>query len=104
MTKTNNVLDYVEIHSGSEHLLFDKYSMTMTFVLVTMLYGFGIPILFPITLAALCMCYFVDKLVIFFYHRSPPMYDDTLNMNSVYYLKWGALMYLASAYWMMSNK
>ena len=32
------------------------------------------------------------------------MYDDTLNKISVHFLKWGAFIYLAIAYWMISNK
>ena len=32
------------------------------------------------------------------------MYDDTLNRNSVFFLKWGGFFYIAIAYWMIANR
>lgn len=39
-----------------------------------------------------------------YYHRKPPMYDETLNNNSVFFLKWGGFFYAAIAYWMIANR
>ncbi len=38
-----------------------RYSLTMVVIFVTMLYGVGLPILYPIALACLCLQYTVDR-------------------------------------------
>jgi len=31
------------------------------------------------------------------------MYDDTLNINTAYFLKWGAFFYIAIGFWNLTN-
>lgn len=72
--------------------------------MLSMMYAFGLPIFLILTFICLIMSYIIDKIVVAYYHRKPPMYDDTLNKTSVHFMKWGAVIYLAIAYWMASNR
>ena len=72
--------------------------------MLSMMYAFGLPIFLILTLICLIISYIIDKIVVAYYHRKPPMYDDTLNKTSVHFMKWGAFIYLAIAYWMISNR
>lgn len=73
-------------------------------MMVSLTYGFSMPILFPIVLCQLIVSYIVDKLALVYYYRKPPMYDDTISKNSIQILKWGAFFYSGMAFWSLSNK
>jgi hypothetical protein len=103
-TNCKTAVQYAELNSGAEHLLFEKYPRLVNIVMLSMMYGFGIPIFLVLTLLSMILSYIIDKILVAYYHRKPPMYDDTLNKISVHFLKWGAFFYLAIAYWMISNK
>lgn len=87
-TKCKMAYDYADLNSGAEHFLFEKYPRLLNIVFVSTFYGFGLPILPIIILIALCLSYTLDKLFVMFYHRKPPLYDDTLNKVAIQFLKW----------------
>lgn len=66
-------------------------------------YGFNLPLLPVIIFVSLIISYIIDKLVVAYYHRKPPLYDDTLNVVSIHLLKWAAFFYIAIAYWALTN-
>jgi hypothetical protein len=103
-TNCKTALQYAEINSGAEHLLLEKYPRLVNIVMISMMYSFGLPIFYIITLLCLIISYILDKLIVAYYHRRPPMYDDSLNLKSAHFLKWGAFIYLAIAYWMITNR
>lgn len=103
-THCTSALQYADLNSGAEHLLFEKYPRLVNIVMVSMMYAFGLPIFLILTLICLVVSYIIDKLLVVYYHRKPPMYDDTLNNLSVQFLKWGGFIYLAISYWMISNR
>ena len=103
-TKCKLANDYAELNSGTEHLLFEKYPRLLNIVFVSLFYGFGLPILPILILIWLIVSYILDKLIVMFYHRRPPLYDDTLNKVSIEFLKWATFLYIAIAYWMLTNK
>lgn len=43
---------YVELMKGDEFNIADNYSLIVVVVLINLLYGVGLPILFPLTLFA----------------------------------------------------
>ena len=103
-TKCNLAYDYAELNSGTEYGLDEKYSRLLNIVFISICYGFGLPLLPIIILASFFMSYTLDKLFVMFYHRKPPLYDDTLNKVNIEILKWAAFLYIAVAYWVLTNK
>jgi hypothetical protein len=103
-TKCNLAYDYAEVNSGTEHLLYEKYPRLLNIIFVSCFYGFGLPLLPILIFISLIISYFFDKVAVALYHRKPPLYDDTLNVVSIYFLKWAAFIYIAVAYWMLTNK
>jgi len=97
-------LQYAELNSGLEHHLFEKYPRLLSIVMIGMMYGFGLPIFLILTLICLIVSYIVDKILVAYYYRKPHLYDDVLNMHSLSILKWGAFVYIAVGYWMVSNR
>jgi len=53
----------------------------MNIVFVTMMYGVGLPILFPIACLSFIAIYFLDLYLLFYVYRKPPDYDSKLHME-----------------------
>jgi hypothetical protein len=103
-TQCNIADDYAELNSGIELELSGKYPAILSISMVACFYGFGLPLL-PITvLGLLIVGYISEKILVTLYYRKPPLYDATLNKTSVQILKWGSFLYVAIAYWMLTNK
>ena len=102
-TKKTTLQQYVEIYSGPVYFIHYKYSAIMNITFVTMMYGIGIPVLFPIAAIALFVLYMVEKSMIYFSYRQPPLYDDLLNNNALSILTWAPMVFLGFGYWMLSN-
>lgn len=67
------------------------------------MFGMGLPMLFPIAVFALLVLYLVEKGMIYFSYRQPPLYDDLLNNNALSLLCWAPLLFLSIGYWMLSS-
>jgi len=76
----------------------------MNVCFVTFMYGLAIPILFVIALFFFCVLYFVERLLLTYYYRKPPMYDEKLNRRALRIIKWTPVVMLLFGYWIMSNK
>lgn len=102
-TKKTTLQQYIEIYSGPVFFIHYKYSAILNISFVTMMYGAGIPILFPIAVAALTVLYLMEKMMLYYSYRQPPMYDEKLNNNVLYLLGYAPLFFLAFGYWMFSS-
>ena len=69
-----------------------------------MTYGYGIPILFPIAAASITILYLVEKTMLYYGYRLPPMYDERLSQSVINTLYYAPLFFLGFGYWMASNK
>lgn len=68
------------------------------------MYGLGLPILFPIAVFALLVLYLVEKTMIYYSYRQPPMYDERLNASVLNRLTYAPLLFFAFGYWFFSSK
>lgn len=80
-----------------------KYAAILTTVYTTMMYGYAIPILFPIAAFNFFNTYVMDKLLITYYFQKPPVYDDKLNTAALDMLKYSPLLMLFFGYWCMRD-
>ena len=92
------------MYSGPVYYMHYKYSSIMTICFITFIYGFGMPILFPIACASFIVLYNVEKILLFYGYRLPPMYDEKLSQDVLSKLQFAPLLYLAFGYWMASNQ
>ena len=68
------------------------------------MYGLGLPILFPVAVFTFTILYFMEKTLIYYSFRQPPMYDDKLNKSVLSIMQFAPLLFLCFGYWMYSNK
>ena len=80
-------MQYVQIYSGPEYEIFLKYAFMLKFIGISFVYGFALPILFPITLLALFNLYITDKIAIAYLYQKPPNYDGKLIISAIWLLK-----------------
>lgn len=103
-TKTTSIQAYINNYSGPVYLMHYKYAAILNIVFVTFTFGFGIPLLYPIAAAALFILYIVEKLMLYYAYRLPPMYDERLSQSVLDQLYYAPLFLLSFGYWMASNK
>jgi hypothetical protein len=92
------------IHLGAECSTFPKFANALLVVYVSMLYGVGLPILFPIAAFNFLNSYVCERIAIVYQNRLPPMYDEAQTENCLSMLRWSPVLMLMNAYWMLENK
>jgi len=102
-TKKNTIQAYINLYSGPEYAMHFKYSGMMNSVFVCFMYGIAIPMLFPICLLGFTILYTVEKLMITYFFRKPPMFDEKLNSSAITKMKYAPLFMMFFGYWCMSN-
>lgn len=103
-TKKTSIQSYADIYLGPSYYIHFKYSTVLNICFVTMMYGFGLPILFPIAALSMIILYFLEKTLLYYSYRMPPMYDERLSDSVLNKLRWAPAIYLCFAYWMASSK
>lgn len=94
----------MDVYSGPVYYMHYKYSSIMTNTFITFMYGFGMPILFPLACVSFIVLYTVEKWLLFYGYRLPPMYDERLSQDVLNKLQFAPILYLAFGYWMCSNQ
>lgn len=103
-TKKTSIRMYENLYSGPSYLMHYKYSTILNITFVTFMYGFGIPYLFPAAIYALAILYFVEKTMLYYSYRSPPMYDEKCYEMVLSTLQLAPIFYCAFGYWMCSSR
>lgn len=80
-----------------------KYSSIMNIVFLTMMFGPGLPILFPIAAASLCVLFVLEKTMLYYVFKQPPAYDEKLNNSVLVNLQLAPFFLLGFGYWMLTN-
>jgi hypothetical protein len=67
------------------------------------MYGTALPILYPIGLLAFIVLYSVEKYLVYYWYKQPPVFDETITMNALSMLLWAPVLYMMTSYWYLSN-
>jgi len=103
-TKKTTVNQYVDLYSGPEMLMYFKYSNVMNIAFVTLTHGVAMPILFPIALFGICNNYLTEKILLAYYYRQPPMFDNRMNNRALTLMKYSPVLMLMYGYWYLGNR
>ena len=94
---------YIDLYAGPTFQIDFRYSRLMNNIFVTMMYGCGLPILFPIALVSLVVTYFVEIYMLFYIYRVPPAYDISLHKSKLMTMEYAGVLYFAFGFWQLSN-
>ena len=67
------------MHGGPEFHIHYRYSILLNIAFVTMMYGTGMPILYPIALVSYLILYFMEIYMLHHVYKQPMDYDGTLH-------------------------
>jgi hypothetical protein len=103
VTKKTSMAVYKDLYSGAEYVIHFKYSNILNIMYITMMYGLGMPLLFPIAAFNFMNQYVCERIIIAYTVRLPPALDNKLTLNALDMLKWSPILFLFNGYWMLSN-
>ena len=103
-TKATSIAQYKKIYSGGEYVIHFKYSGLLNIVFITMMYGVGMPLLFPIAAFNFFNQWLTERYIVAYYMKLPPALDDKLTTNCLNKLKFAPLFLIFNGYWMLSNE
>ena len=63
-TKAKTMPQFMAIYSGPEMMMHFRYCNIMVTCFVSMMYGIGVPVLFPVALLNLLMAYTLDRILV----------------------------------------
>jgi hypothetical protein len=67
---------YKDLYSGVDYVIHFKCSGVINIVWVTMMYGVGLPILFPIAAFNFLNQYVCERIIVTYQTKLPPALDD----------------------------
>jgi len=81
-----------------------KYSAILNICFMTMMFGVGLPILFPVAALSFGVLYLLENYMLYYVFKQPPAYDEKLNNSVLENLSWAPLFTLGFGYWMLTNQ
>jgi hypothetical protein len=98
-TKMPSLVCYVDLYSGPEYLIHYRYSSILLLVSVSLLYGGAMPLLYPISALGFLVLHIQERLLVCYYYREPPSFDEKLTKQSITLISLMPLISLPFAFW-----
>ena len=102
-TKKTSMALYKALYSGANYVIHFKYSGLLNITFITMMYGVGMPILFPLAAFNFFNQWLCERIIVSYQVQQPPIMDDKLTVNCVEMMYFSPLFLLINGYWMLSN-
>jgi len=103
LTAKTSIQQYVDTYAGPKYYMHYKYSAIMNIVFITMMFGAGMPILFPIAAMSLSVMFCLEKFMLYYIFQQPPTYDEELNNSVLETLDKAPILLLSFGYWILTN-
>lgn len=86
-------LKYANLFSGDKLELSNPYPKVLVSIMISMMFGLGLPVLFPLTLIFIVVIYITFKVCVVCLYQKPPLFDDSLSKIFMYNLKYASLLF-----------
>lgn len=103
-TKKTTMAMYKKTWSGGEYIIHIKQSAVLLVVFVSLMYGVGMPLLFPVAAFNFLNQYVTERIMAAYQVKLPPSLDDNLTKNLLSMIKWAPLIMMFNGYWTISNQ
>ena len=103
-TKKKQIYEFIDLYAGPEYIMHFKFSNILNVTYVTMVYGLGLPLLFPIALLSYFIFWAVERYMLAYVYRKPPNMDEAMIKNGMKMLRLIPFMFLFTSYWMVANR
>lgn len=96
--------DLDSLYAGPEFELEMRYASLLMTVFVTLTYGAGLPLLYPICFLSFVVYYMVDKWLFLRFYSKPPQMSGKLADFAANVLPYAIFLHVSFAMWMFSNE
>jgi len=77
-TKCTQIYQYLDLYTGPNYIVHYKYSGILNIIYVTMMYGLGLPALFPIAFISFFIFWATERYQLAYTYQLPPAMDDRM--------------------------
>jgi hypothetical protein len=103
-TQRKSIWHYYELYLGPHFELAYQYSMIIAVNLMILLYAAALPHIWLIGTFVLCFIYVMDRILLAYSYRQPPVYDRKLVKFTLYVLQFSVIAYILMGAWIYSNQ
>jgi len=102
-TKKVTRKDYINLYLGPNFDMGRRYSQILVTIFVVLIYSPGMPILYVCAFLFFLICYWVDKILLLRFYRSPPKIDLFIAKLFDVIVLAGLILHYCFAIWMYGN-
>ena len=103
-TAQKTFFSYKELYSGDEFEIHYQYAHMLVIIFVTLLFGPGMPLLFPIGMMSLMILYGTTRVQLAYFSKRPPAYNSIMTFTTINLLKFAPYLYVCYGAWLFSNQ
>ena len=94
---------YEELYLGPEFPFEERYSKILVILSLCLLYGSNCPVIYFFFICFLIITFLVDKFLMIFYYKKPPLYGDLLPIKIKDYFFFCVLLHVYGLFYNLSN-
>ena len=87
------------MYAGPEFQIHFRYARVMNIIFVTMMYGVGLPILFPLACISFTIIYLTEIFMLFYVYRKPPAFEEGLHEDALLKLETAGPLFFGFGLW-----
>ena len=103
-TKSTSLAWYKKMYGQLDYTIHFRYSDALKTTYITMMYGLGIPLLFPLAALSFVITLIGERIQCAYIVKLPPAMGDTLTSTTIGALNFSPILLLFNGYWMLSNR
>lgn len=104
VTKAPSVQAYIDLYAGPPYLIHYRYAAILLQIGVAFCYGCTMPPLYAIACVAFVILYINERLLVCYYYREPPAFDEKMTMLTLDIVKYVPFIMLPMAFWQLGNR
>ena len=103
-TNSPSIQAYIDTWAGPIYLIHYRYATILLQIGVAFMYGTGMPLLYFYAFLAYVILFINERLLVCYYYREPPAFDEKMTMLTISLSKWVPYMMLPMNFWMLGNR
>ena len=103
-TSLPTVQAYIDLYAGPDYLIHYRYATILLNIGVAFLYGTAMPYLYVTAVLAFIILYINERLLVCYYYREPPAFDEKMTLMTLELTKYVPLMMLPFVFWQLGNR
>ena len=102
-TEIKNKIKYEELYLGPEFPFEERYGTILVNLSICLLYGTNSPVINFFFVGFLIVTFLVDKFLMIYYYRKPPLYGNLISKKMTSYFFFAVLLYVYGLFYNVSN-